>query len=71
MDSSSAAKIVVYTTTDDEREARVVAERLWYEQRRKASVESVNFMAAWADPRLVNPAALHTSNRYAVIAEAR
>lgn len=56
---------VVYTTTDDEREAREIAERL-HEQGRKAIVMRVNEMAMRRDP--LTP---RTTDRFAVIAEKR
>ena len=68
---TATAKAVVYTTTDDEREAREIAEDLWAKQRRKAVVRSVNEMSQWGDATLINPGALHTTDRYAVIAETR
>lgn len=51
----------IYTTTDDEREAREIAERLWYDQHRKAIVVEVRRMP---DPP-------RTANRYAVLVESR
>lgn len=60
----------VYTTTDDEHEARVTVERLWYERNRKALVMRVNDLVRCDGiVPLVNPLALRTTNRYAVIAE--
>lgn len=55
---------VIYTTTDDEREAREIAERLWYDHHRRAIVERVFLMALRRDP--LTP---RTTNRFAVIAE--
>lgn len=71
MDADERPAATVYTTTDDERKAREVAERLWYDHRRKAVVERVNDLARRDTSFLDNPLALHTTDRYAVIAEAK
>jgi hypothetical protein len=56
------SRAVVYTTTDDEREAREIAERLCH-KRRRAIVRRVNEMHLFHDPL-----APRTTDRYAVLA---
>jgi hypothetical protein len=60
---ATPSKVVVYTTTDDEREARIIVERL-LDKGRRAVVERVNEMARRDDP--LTP---RTADRFAVIAE--
>ena len=56
----------VYITTDDEREAQNVCERLWREGRREATYTPVQYMALVNDPRTP-----HTTDRFAVLVEQR
>jgi len=59
-------KLVVYGTYNDEISARIIAEHLWLDQQRKATVMGVTEMH-----RMGHPLAPITTNRFAVIAEER